>query len=55
MGIKAHFERFEQWLGGWPNSALSVTMITVGIVLIVLALTAKPLEKAIVLSWVIFP
>ena len=55
MGIKATFERFEKWLGGWPNSALTVMLLAIAAILIVLAFTAKPMEKAIVLSWVLFP
>lgn len=55
MGIKRAFDRFEAWLNGWPNGALSVFLIVAAVVLVIIALRGKPYEKAVALAYVVFP
>lgn len=52
MGI---FARLRRWLSGWPDSALTVLLLALALVIIVVALRAGPLHKAIVAAWVLFP
>lgn len=55
MGIEATFKRVETWLKGWPSGALTCVLLIVAVVLVVIALRATALEKALVASWVILP
>lgn len=55
MGIEAGFHRFEQWLQGQPDRVLTAILLLVAAALIVIALRASALEKAVVASWVLFP
>lgn len=55
MGIKGAFDRFERWLGGWPNGVLTLVLLLAAAVLVIIAFTGRPMEKAIAAAYVIFP
>jgi hypothetical protein len=53
--VKAIFESFEQMLSGWPDAILSVSLITSGLVVILIGLFAPRAVKILVLAWIWFP
>ena len=55
MGIETAFRRFEAWLAGWPDSVLTVVLLVAAVVLVLIAFTGKPREKAIAAAYVFFP
>lgn len=55
MGIEAAFKRFEGWLKGWPNGVLTVVLLLAAAVLVIIAFTGRPWEKAIATAYVLFP
>ena len=55
MGIEHAFKRFEHWLTGWPNGVLTVALVLAAVVLVVIAFTGRPWEKAIAAAYVFFP
>lgn len=55
MGIQSLWSGFQRWIGGWPDNVLSVVLLATAGVIILVALRATALEKAIVLGWVLFP
>lgn len=47
--------RLERWLQGWPESSLTVLLLLLAAVIVWVALTGRPLIKAAVAAWVLFP
>jgi hypothetical protein len=54
-GVKTLFQNFEQFLSGWPDAILSVSLIASGIVVILFGLFAPRAVKLLVLAWIWFP
>lgn len=55
MGIEDTYKRFEAWLQGWPGAFLSLALIVAAVVIVVIALRGSAIEKAIALTYVVFP
>jgi hypothetical protein len=55
MGIEAAFNGLQDWLTEWPDTALTLVLAVLALVLIVIALRGTAMEKAIVAAWVMFP
>lgn len=55
MGIEDKFHQFGDWLETWPGAALTVVLLFLAAVLVLIALRGTALEKAIAVSWVVFP
>jgi hypothetical protein len=53
--MKALFRSFEQSLSGWPDTALSVSLVASGIAVIIVGLFAPRTIKLVVLAWIWFP
>jgi hypothetical protein len=53
--VKDLFRSFEQSLGGWPDTVLSVSLVVSGIAVIAAGLFAPRTVKLIVLAWIWFP
>ena len=49
------FRRVERWLAGWPDSVLTLALLIAALVLVCLALTGRPLQKATALVYVMLP
>lgn len=55
MKIEAGFNGLQRWLKGWPNSALTVTLLVGAGILVYIALRGTAFEKAVTAAWVFFP
>jgi hypothetical protein len=53
--VRAIFRSFEQSLGGWPDTVLSISLVASGIAVIVVGLFAPRTVKVIILAWIWFP
>ena len=53
--MNALFRSFEQTLGGWPDTVLSVSLVVSGIAVILVGLFAPKTIKLVVLAWIWFP
>lgn len=47
--------RLEGWLQGWPESSLTILLLLLAAVIVLVALRGRPLLKAAVAAWVVFP
>jgi predicted membrane-bound spermidine synthase len=55
VSMKALFRSFEQNLSGWPDTILSVALVTSGIAVILVGMFAPRTVKLLVLAWIWFP
>jgi hypothetical protein len=55
MTRPAFLEKINEKLAGAPDRALTVLLITIGILVIVVALRGKPYAKAFVATWLLAP
>lgn len=55
IGIESAFRRFNAWLERWPNDVLTWLLLGLALLIVVIALRATALEKAIAAAWLIFP
>lgn len=55
MGIWRIMQAVELALRGWPDQALTISIIAVSALAVVLALVAPPAVKAAVLAYIILP
>ncbi len=53
--IVSAFQRFERWLEGWPNGALTVALLVGALVIIYIALRGSAFEKSVVAAYIFFP
>jgi hypothetical protein len=51
----AAFTNIEDWLKGWPSGLLTVVLLLAAAVLVYIAFTATPLQKAVACAYVVFP
>lgn len=49
------FQSVQEYFKGWPNSYLTAALILAAIVIVYIALTGKPVLKALVLAYVVLP
>jgi len=53
--MKVLFRSFEHSLSGWPDTILSVALVSSGIAIMLVGLFAPRAVKLLVLAWVWFP
>lgn len=47
--------KIEQYLSGWPDAALTISLLVIAAILVLIALAGKPMEKAIAIAYCVFP
>lgn len=55
MSLSDSLRRFGAWLESWPDDLLTLSLLAAAGLLIYIALTEKPLGKAVVLAWIVLP
>lgn len=53
--LRGTFHRFESWLAGWPNSVLTAALLIAAAVTIAVALRGSARQKAVLLTYELFP
>ena len=48
-------ERIDGWLKGLPNDVMTAILVLVAIIIICIALVARPAVKALLILWIIMP
>lgn len=55
VGIESRLRGFQGWLKGWPDGALTLTLLLAAAILVYIALRGTAVEKAVAAAWVYFP
>ena len=48
-------DRLDDWLKGLPNDAMTTILIFLAIIIICVALIARPATKALLITWIVMP
>ena len=55
MDIAEAFHKLERSMAGWPDTFLTWALLLGAGVIVWIALTQKPMAKAVALSYIVFP
>ncbi len=53
--IRETINKFNSYLESWPDKALTILLILIAAFAVYVALTQRPIEKAALAAWLIFP
>jgi hypothetical protein len=48
-------ERIDGWLRGLPNDVMTATLVLLAIIIVCIALGARPAFKALLILWIVMP
>ena len=48
-------DRLDGWLKGLPNDAMTMVLILLAIIIICVAIAARPATKALLITWIVMP
>ena len=54
-GAAEKVSRLDGWLKGLPNDAITMVLILLAIIIICVAVVARPATKALLIAWIVMP